>query len=101
MSHQFNPGDLAMLVSSEAPHLVGSVVQLVEYVGRGVVVEREGRTLQNLWGRRIWWVSLCSGQTYTNGNGFQVGEGFCDENRLMPLRGDFAPTEQKSQAVPV
>ena len=97
MSHQFKPGDLAMLKSSEAPDLVGSVVELVEYLGDESFVMRGGRMLANNKRARIWWVSITSGQVFENRDGHKAADGFCAQYRLMPLRGDFTPEQQKAK----
>ena len=97
MSNQFKAGDLAMLKSSGAPELVGSVVELIEYLGDGTVVRHEGRMIINDLRARIWWVSLTSGQLFENLDGHKASDGFCAEYRLMPLRGDFTPEQQKAK----
>ncbi|MFW3166298.1 hypothetical protein WBQ28_17600 [Pseudomonas syringae pv. syringae] len=96
MSNQFKPGDLAILKTSEAEHLVGSVVELIEYVGSDEHLVHDGARYSNRAGDRFWWVKICSGQKYLTVRGL-VSEGFCAEKRLIPLRGDFAPEQQKAK----
>ncbi|MCF5708956.1 hypothetical protein GIV19_16870 [Pseudomonas syringae] len=96
MSHHFKSGDLAILKSSEAEHLVGSVVELIEYVGSEEILTYKGIGYSNRTGHRFWWVKILSGQTYETPRG-SVSEGFCAENRLIPLRGDFVPEQRKAK----
>lgn len=99
MSHQFKPGDLAILKSSIAEHLIGSVVELKAYVGSDVHMVYAGAEAFNPHQHRIWWVEITSGQTFDSVARGLVSDGFCGEFRLMPLRGDFAPEQQKSREV--
>ncbi|WP_122448708.1 hypothetical protein [Pseudomonas viridiflava] len=97
MSNQFKPGDLAILKSSEAEHLVGSVVELIEYLGSDVHVFYGCAFAHNQACRRLWWVKIVSGATFESPARGLVDEGFCAENRLIPLRGDFASSQQKAK----
>lgn len=97
MSHNFKLGDLAILKSSVAEHLIGSVVELVSYVGSEIHMEYAGVELFNPEQHRIWWVKLLSGQTFDSIARGPVSDGFCGEFRLMPLRGDLAPEHQKAK----
>lgn len=101
MSHNFKPGDLAILKSSEVEHLIGSVVELVAYVGSEYHMIYAGAEAFNPNQHRIWWVKLASGQTFHSIARGAVSDGFCGEFRLIPLRGDFAPERQKSREVVV
>ncbi|MGE6445064.1 hypothetical protein ACQKDL_12960 [Pseudomonas bubulae] len=76
MTHQFKSGDLALIIGSmgRRPELVGTVIVLKR---RGVLM-----------GEPFWW--WMDGQM----------EESTAERHLMPLRDDFAPTGQKSKAVP-
>ena len=97
MSHNFKPGDLAILKSSEVEHLIGSVVELVSYVGSEIHMVFAGTDIFNPEQHRIWWVNLPSGQTFESIARGPVSDGFCGEFRLMPLRGDFTPEQQKAK----
>lgn len=97
MSHNFKPGDLAILKSSVAEHLIGSVVELVSYVGSEFQIEYDGAEIFNPERHRIWWVNLPSGQTFDSIARGPVSDGLCGEHRLMPLRGDFTPEQQKAK----
>lgn len=89
MSHQFKPGDLALVI---AGGYMGFTAELVRFVLPGEVV-----------------VSPVSGKKYQFRPAAGIGGWMCrfrdewaikHEKNLMPLRGDFAPTAQKYQAVP-
>jgi len=95
MSHNFKPGDLAILKSSEADHLIGSVVELIAYVGSELHMVYGDVEAFNPKQHRIWWVKLPSGQTFDSFARGPVSDGFCGEFRLMPLGGDFQPEQQK------
>ncbi len=97
MSHNFKPGDLAILKSSVAEHLIGSVVELVSYVGSEILMEYAGAEIFNPEQHRIWWVKLPSGQTFDAIARGPVSDGFCGEFRLIPLRGDFSHEQRKAK----
>lgn len=97
MNNQFKPGDLAILKSSEAEHLIGSVVELIAYIGSEPHMTYAGTEAFNPHQHRIWWVAITSGQTFDSIIRGPVSDGFCGEFRLMPLRGDFQPEQQKSR----
>lgn len=101
MSHNFKPGDLALIVNSRvSPELIGSTVTLVRYLGTADGIEFEpGRNVHNPQGNPMWHVQLLSG-SYRTINGQMCDTGPIREQWLMPLLGDFAPAEQKSKAVP-
>ena len=97
MSHQFKPGDLALIVNCEEPSNIGKCVELVELVQPGAMY-RAGRFLiENTSGVPVWHVvgeviSPCNAHVV-------VGHAQKVESRLMPLRGDFQPERQKSQEI--
>jgi len=89
MSHQFKAGDFALVISGG---YLGETAELLHFVVPNEVV-----------------VSPTSGKKYQFRPAAGVGGWMCrfrnewaikHEKNLMPLRGDFAPTEQKSKAVP-
>lgn len=81
-------GGLAVLISSDDENLVGSVVELIDYLGCDSYLSYGAAYLWNLPGNRMWWVKLCSGQTFFSSVRGFVSDGFCGERRLMPLDGD-------------
>lgn len=97
MSHEFKNGDLAILKSSVVEHLVGSVVELIEYLGSDDLITYNGGDLSNNKKDRIWWVKITSGRTFFSDWRGEVSDGFCAERRLIPLRGDFQPIKEKEQ----
>jgi hypothetical protein len=98
VSHEFKPGDLALIVNCEEPNNIGKCVELVELVEPGATY-RAGRFLiQNTSGVPVWHVV---GEVTTSCNVHVVaGHTQKVESRLMPLRGDLQPEGQKSQEVP-
>lgn len=86
MSHQFKPGDLALVIAGG--HL-GETAEIIRFVQPGEVV-----------------VSPTSGKTYQFRPAAGVGGWLCSfkdclaikhEKNLMPLRGDFASEQQKAK----
>lgn len=103
MSH-FNNGDLALIVGSSCSENIGKTVRLVEFVPVGGVPRINGEAytprLQPTWVVETpdGSASLIVPRTMT-GKLESVCAGACRESWLMPLRGDFAPEQQKSQEV--
>jgi len=88
MSHNFKPGDLALVISGG---FLGETAELLRFVLPGEEV-----------------VSPSSGKIYVFRPAAGVGGWLCrfrsewaikHEKNLMPLRGDFAPERQKSREV--
>lgn len=86
MSHNFKPGDLALVISGGR---MGETAELVRFVLPGDVV-----------------VSPAAGKVYEFRPAAGVGGWLCKfsfmhaikhEKNLMPLRGDFQPEEQKAK----
>lgn len=106
MSHQFKPGDLALIVGSIVEENIGKTVRLVEFAPRGS--EPQVRTKKYLPIAHDSWIvetidssnSLVIPSNYTVGL-IRVNAGICRRQWLMPLRGDFAPEQAKSREVPV
>ncbi len=89
MNHQFKPGDLALIINHTFPPVIGTCVELVSRHLVGPVDRKDPMdpsVYEQEGGDAVWVVS---------DDGAIVWEKW-----LMPLRGNFAPTEQKSQAVP-
>lgn len=98
MSHNFKTGDLALIVACPlVPVLVGRCVQLVECVGAGC----DSFSSHGPWfnrGDSNAWVVEADGLVSLTTGGSLVEHPCCciAEKYLMPLRGDFAPEQQKS-----
>ncbi|WP_176510290.1 hypothetical protein [Pseudomonas urethralis] len=94
MSHQFKPGDLAMIIKGENS---GRVVNLVQrYVGPVTIQNEKGK--QSVPDGVIAWTVDANDliATYTKtGKQVLVSRVAGNEKSLMPLRGDFEPEQQK------
>jgi len=88
MSHQFKPGDLALTLIDLPPVMAGSVVELVERLVKGNIVNTPSGPM----------VALCDG--WICAHDLVPGNAGYADNSLMQLRGDFAPDQLKSKAVP-
>lgn len=101
MSHQFKPGDLALVVACKIPELIGKVVELVEMIPAGGTTKTGDREWENKTNDAAWLVTgpglLC---LTVKGNVEPDTFTSIAERKLMPLRGDFQPERQKSQEVP-
>lgn len=89
MNHQFNPGDSALLLTDVGPLISGSVVELIERLGAGTEVGLKGGGKAE-----------CCEDSWVFSH-ILIPEprlAFAPERLLMPLRGDFTPTEENSQA---
>lgn len=97
MSHQFKPGDLALVIASPRKNNpnVGRCVELLRLVMPGETVPMPcGRGLQNVSDRSAWMcyaLGLLLGELDAGGIDLILPE------RLSPLRGDFAPEQQKAK----
>jgi hypothetical protein len=90
MSHQFKPGDLALVIKSGAPQDIGRCIevldvliddrQLYQYLGETHEGDADG--------------SLSAFIRFDDGDVWMFGQ-----SDLMPLRGDFAPMQAKSREV--
>jgi hypothetical protein len=82
MSHQFKPGDLALTKVYDAALPAGSQVELVRYIAKGELVYKGFRA------PTPGWICAKPGITAILAYG---------EHELIPLRGDFAPEQQKAR----
>lgn len=101
MSHQFKPGDLALIVKEDHPDNMGRVVELLFLVGAGDIYQRpDGEKARNAAGIAIWVVSAVGLLHRRRPNDWYVA-GWTQKApyNLMPLRGDFAPEQSKSREV--
>lgn len=97
---KFKAGDLALIVACRLPELVGRAVELVKLVPAGTQDECGGRLWKNLSDLSAWIVTADDLLVLTE-SGKVVRDQFTliAENRLMPLRGNFQPEQQKSREV--
>ena len=96
MSNQFKPGDLALIISSiKRPENVGKACELVAFMvpGERLLFEFDGRkAIKHIGANPAW---LVAGDDVI-GSGGEVGFALVRPDNLMPLRGDFAPEQQKA-----
>ncbi|VVN78933.1 hypothetical protein [Pseudomonas fluorescens] len=98
MSHNFKPGDLALIVGARRrPDAIGKVVELVEYLHPG----QEGSFLFNNRGPftngddEATWLVVGDIEAFSFTD--LAGLALVSSRYLMPLRGDFAPEQQKAK----
>ncbi|AXQ48911.1 MULTISPECIES: hypothetical protein [Pseudomonas] len=101
MSHQFKPGDLALIVgsrSADSPN-VGRAVELIVKLAAGDSFDApNGLKCCNASGHEVWVVQADGITAISNGVRKDIG-GIClvREYFLIPLRGDFEPEQQKAK----
>jgi hypothetical protein len=86
MSHNFKPGDLALTLTSGFGFSPMTAVTLDCFL-------RKGQTAQEPDGH-LFTPTFDGWVVYRNG---EDGAGFFKPEHLMPLRGDFAPEQQKAK----
>ena len=97
MSHQFKVGDLALIVDRRAGGAnVGRTVLLVESLGSPSVYFWDGVEYRNTTGSQVWVIEV-QGEPLETRRNTHVMRGPICEYKLMPLRGDFAPEQQKAK----
>ena len=97
MSHNFKPGDLALIVDRRAREAnVGRTVSLVKSLGSPAVYFWEGVEYRNTTGSQIWVIEV-EGEPLEARRKAHVMRGPICEYKLMPLRGDSTPEQQKSR----
>ncbi|AXA27628.1 hypothetical protein C1S65_16655 [Pseudomonas putida] len=99
MNHQFNPGDLALIVSCwMVPQMVGRCVTLIESVKRGGISNSYGGPWRND-GSEVAWVVEGDGLVSRTalGDFLPYPRALIDARSLMPLRGDLEPEQQKAK----
>ncbi|WJM55952.1 hypothetical protein QUC26_12750 [Pseudomonas asiatica] len=90
MSHQFKPGDLALVTNHTYPPAIGLCVELVSRHLVGPVDRRDPMdpgVYEQEGGDPVWVVAEMEGES-----GAIVWEKW-----IMPLRGDFEPEQQKAK----
>jgi hypothetical protein len=101
MNHQFKPGDLALIVQAHREENIGKTVELVRFSQeRWVPYGDDGYTANNSQMVPCWVVNgdIVTDQDF-QGENVSVKQAVALECHLMPLRGDFAPEQQKSREV--
>jgi len=88
MSNQFQPGDLALTKVFDADIPAGSQVELTERIEKGEWIR--GKSWKFVAPTAGWYVIHQS-------SGARTAYG---KHELIPLRGETAPANEKSQAVP-
>ncbi|MBA6134836.1 hypothetical protein NNX13_07290 [Pseudomonas sp. Eb3] len=92
MSHQFKPGDLALII--RGPNS-GICVDLISFHLGGTVHFASGRWTE---ADVPCWLVKGSGLRAGFDDGYvPVEEGLIEPEYLMPLRGDFSPEQQKAK----
>lgn len=101
MSHQFKPGDLALIVRAIHSENLGKVVELIRCTSEPYISLADGGVTRND-GSLVCWEIKCESLTVTRG-GIPTGRGTqfgaIPEKSLMPLRGVFAPEQTKTREV--
>lgn len=98
MSHNFKPGDLAMIVGAyNVPDNIGKQCELIEYLRveeiSGWVDPSDGLRIQNSAGGPAWLVVGEGLKSWCGCTGWVIA----DARHLMPLRGDFTHEQQKAK----
>ncbi|WLH05409.1 hypothetical protein [Pseudomonas lurida] len=99
MSHNFKPGDLALIAKADHDENIGRVVELLFSVEDGERYQTpDGVMARNVAGTAIWVVSACSLFHHHPLKGWYVA-GWTQKApcNLLPLRGDFVPVQQKDR----
>lgn len=88
MSHNLKPGDLALTLVDRFDWPAMTVVELQRFAEKGEILIGDGETIRL---KSSGWIVSLPGSP-------DICRGFKPEH-LMPLRGDFAPEQQKSREV--
>ena len=97
MSHQFKPGDLALIIKSiKRPENIGKACELLAFLVPGDRLEFEFNGLRAIThiGENPAWLVAGDGVIGSNGD---VGFALVRPGNLMPLRGGFAIEQQKAK----
>lgn len=94
---KFNPGDLALIVGAfSMTQNIGKVVELVQFVVDGeLYIAPDGVTYRHQ--GVSCWVVVGEGVVCRSSCEIFNDFGLHIEGHLMPLRGDFAPTESRQR----
>ena len=98
MSHNFKPGDLALIVGAHTtPENIGKVCELVQLLAPEQVSTwrdpNDGLRIQNSDDGSAWLVIGEGLKSWCGSSGWVMA----DPIHLMPLRGDFTPEQQKAK----
>ncbi|WAH56565.1 hypothetical protein LZ023_26665 [Pseudomonas silvicola] len=98
---QFKAGDLALLIGVGDQNNF-KTVELVEFMGTPEVIHMKGFDLANTQGLRTWWVRCedCvtpAAKIRRRMGSIVLKEFPVAEKRLIQLRGDFTPEQQKAK----
>lgn len=102
MSHNFKPGDLALIVgATKCIDQIGVVCELDRYINEGDEYRTPSGNLCRA-GLGAWLVvgDSVNGRYLKKSTGREIrtpGQALVLEKLLMPLRGDFAPEQQKAK----
>ncbi|MBW9244113.1 hypothetical protein [Pseudomonas paracarnis] len=102
MSHNFKPGDLALIVgATKLTDQIGVVCELDQYLREGDEYRTPNGNLCRA-GLGAWLVigESVSGRYLKKSTGREMrtpGQALVSEKFLMPLRGDFIPEQQKAK----
>lgn len=102
MSHNFKPGDLAMIVNARNADNIGKVVELVRFdSSEKIALPEDGpRSFSPNPTRIACWVVRGDFAAHSTPRGaINCAVGACPQSWLMPLKGDFSPEQQKSREV--
>jgi len=99
VSHQFKPGDQALIVGARNyPSNIGKTCELIEFLGvEQVSTWRDpcdNLRVRNATGEPCW---LVVGDGVFSGAKDSDGAALALPRHLMPLRGDFTPEQQKAK----
>lgn len=94
MSHQFKPGDLALIVGAfSVPQNIGKACELVQFVQAGqTYTAPDGQVYQHC-DRACWVTSAADLSANIEGAPIMVGWGLSVPEHLMPLKGDEQPAQ--------
>lgn len=99
MSHQFKPGDLALIVGGESPNL-GLCVELIYKISnRELFLSPDGKLVGRYFGPGGWvvWGQEVKANSLEIGWVNVGGLAPVSDKNLIPLRGELAPEQQKTK----
>lgn len=100
MSHQFKPGDLALIIRATHAENIGKVVELIRFdcSEKIALPEDTPRSFAPNPNQIACWVVRGSFIAHSTLRGeITSAVGASPQSWLMPLRGDFAPEQQKAK----